>query len=437
MPSVPSKLRVASGLSSHPQALAGAAQACEQVLAALEGESPDLAFVFFSAHHVGYAPEIAAIVRRELSPGTLLGVSTKAVIGGAVELERVPGVSILALRLPGARCTTFTADDLYPADDTEEGIARVRSAMGLTPDHHAAFFFADPFSVPLVRLIPVMNQARESLRGPGNAHADGSRVQRGPLVGGMASAAKSPGGNALILNDRVMRSGGVGVSIAGPGVCVDTVLSQGCRPFGPAAVITKAKGNVILELGGRPTPETVRAAIDDLWERAKDLLKDGLLIGLVINEYKDRFGRDDFLIRNVLRLDASTGGIAVADVVRVGQTVRFHHRDAATASEDLGLLLDAQRLYDRPAGCLLITCNERGQKLFGTPHHDAAAVARAFAPLPAGEQLAKGGEALSPAEPGVIPLAGFFAAGEIGPVGGAGRSFVHGHTVCAVLFREA
>jgi small ligand-binding sensory domain FIST len=33
------------------------------------------------------------------------------------------------------------------------------------------------------------------------------------------------------------------------------------------------------------------------------------------------------------------------------------------------------------------------------------------------------------------PVAGFFAAGEIGPVGG--KNFIHGHTASFALFRES
>ena len=36
---------------------------------------------------------------------------------------------------------------------------------------------------------------------------------------------------------------------------------------------------------------------------------------------------------------------------------------------------------------------------------------------------------------GEIPISGFFAAGEIGPIGGT--SFLHGHTACLTLFRTS
>ena len=142
-------------------------------------------------------------------------------------------------------------------------------------------------------------------------------------------------------------------------------------------------------------------------------------------------------------MDQESGSIAVADMLRVGQTVRFHMRDAATADEDLGLLLDMQKLYEPPAGVLLFTCNGRGTRLFEAPHHDAAAIVRAFAPGLAAEEKAKGGKPLGPGK-GVewaagngaasVPLAGFFAAGEIGPIGD--EVFLHGHTASVALFRD-
>jgi small ligand-binding sensory domain FIST len=66
---------------------------------------------------------------------------------------------------------------------------------------------------------------------------------------------------------------------------------------------------------------------------------------------------------------------------------------------------------ERPAGALVFSCNGRGQSMFGEPDHDATLVQH---------------ELRSP------PAAGFFAAGEIGPVGG--RSFLHGFTATLAVF---
>lgn len=439
----PSTLRFSSGLSSHPLTPSAIDHACDQAKAGLMGETPDLVQVFFSPHHSAAAATIRDTIQARLSPRCLLGISSEAVVGGAVELERAPGISILAARLPGVALTPFTGDELLPSDDSPEGLAKLALATGAMTRQRAMLLYADPFSVPMVKLLPALNKA---------LHTGRPVHERPVIVGGMASGARSPGGNAFILNDKVMSSGLIGVSIAG-NVRVDAVVSQGCRPFGPTAVITRAKGNLIFELGGRPAPEVVRDAIAELAESAKGVLSEGLLVGLVINEYKDRFGRDDFLIRNVVGLDSTSGGIAVNDIVRVGQTIRFHHRDKTTASQDLAMLLDAQQLKDRPAGVLMITCNGRGTRMFGVPHHDAGAVVRAFSRVASGEELSAGAPVMA-AEPeketiltsgaaaelgtgagdDALPMAGCFAAGEIGPVGG--ESFLHGQTACVVLFRE-
>ena len=129
---------------------------------------------------------------------------------------------------------------------------------------------------------------------------------------------------------------------------------------------------------------------NDLNERDKELLQHGLLIGRAMTEYKDSFARGDFVIRNLMAVDQESGAIAVTDLVRVGQTVQFHVRDAATADEDLAFLLEPQRQQPPAAGGLLLSCNGRGTRLFEAPCHDIT-VARSAMPQ--------------------TPLAGFFAAG--------------------------
>lgn len=416
-------LRFASGLSGYAEPATAAEQACEAVRERLGAGPVDLAVVFFSGAHVDVAAGLSNVIRRRLSPSCLVGLSAESVIGDRIELERVAGISILAARLPGCSLTPFQLDRLMPIQDGPDGLARLAQGIGAGPSLRGTLLLADPFSVPTVKLLPALNQARA--RGAGG-------LPVGHLFGGMASAGRGPGGNALILNDRVFRSGGVGVSISG-NIEVDAFVSQGCRPFGPNLVVTKAKGNVIFQLGNRPALDVVNEAIAELGESGRELLKSGLFIGRVINEYKDRFGRGDFLIRSVIGIDQNNEALAVGDLMRVGQTVRLHVRDAATADEDLGLLLDAQKLKPPPVGCMAITCNGRGTRLFDESHHDAAAICRAFDPPESGEHKAKGGKPYG-ADDSTVPLAGFFAGGEIGPVGH--ESFMHGHSASVAVFRR-
>lgn len=398
-------------------------QACDQVFETLAG-SPDLVMMFLSPHHVEQSVEATRIARQRFGDVPIIGVSGQGVIAGGAEIERTPAVAILAATLPGVRVSAFTDDDLPVVESPQEAEAQWTGRMGLAGDSRVVVLFADPTSVPMMTLLPWFNAAAEKAGDP--------KVGRVQVVGGMAAASTKPGANAIILNDRVRRHGLVGVTISGR-IHVDTVLSQGCKPFGPTMVVTKSHRNLIFELGGKPALEAMQEVVGELSEAERESLQQGMFVGMVIDEHKPRFGRNDFLMRAVLGADPQRKAVAVADFPKVGQTVRLHMRDARTAEEDLALLMDAQKLYDPPVGSLLITCNGRGERMFGQPHHDASAVERAFAPQ-RGEARSAAGKIVSPAADAAIPQAGFFAAGEVGPIGG--RSFLHGHTACCVLFRE-
>src|SRR5438552_3224924 len=104
------------------------------------------------------------------------------------------------------------------------------------------------------------------------------------------------------------------------------------------------------------------------------------------------------------------GGMASGGIV-AGRT-RLIADDEILTEGAIGAMLEPERAVP-VAGALLFSCNGRGQSLFGQPDHDIGAVKRAF---------------------GDVPVAGFFAAGELGPV--AGRNFVHGFTASILLFRN-
>lgn len=409
-----------SAWASHLEAETAAVRAAEQVVRRAAGATIDLAFVFVSAP-LAPATEVAvAAIHDRLRPGALIGVSTAAVISDGIEFEGEPAISILAASLPGCRIRTFTDRDVPAVPDPLDGatVDAVRQAVFPDGCEAVAILFVDPFSVPMHRLLPAFNAARPT--------------SETVIVGGMASGGEAPGQCAVVCGDKVRRHGLVGVSLSGP-ISAHAIVSQGCRPIGQPMVITKAKGNVILGLGGRPALEVVRETIDLLDESDAAAARAGLMIGRVVSEYRERFGRDDFLIRNVLGAEETTNAIAVSDLVRVGQTVQLHVRDPRTAKEDLALLLDAQQLHETPLAGVLVTCERRGSGFFGISNHDASKVARAFAAGVSAERRAKGGVEIDPQEP-VLPVAGFYASSELGPI--AGNAQMHSQTACLLLFRS-
>jgi small ligand-binding sensory domain FIST len=264
---------------------------------------------------------------------------------------------------------------------------------GVPPDA-TLIMMCDPFSFPAGHLLGKMNE-----------DAPGMLV-----VGGVSSGVHGEGEARLIFNGEARTSGAVCAAVSGR-VRVKPLVSQGCRPIGDPATITRADRNMIFELaGGRPVER-----INEIWTNAspreRALMQNGLFLGRVVDEYRTDFNRGDFVIRNVVGADAETGVVAVGDVVSVGETVQFHVRDPAAADEDLRELLG--RVDRLPEGVLLFTCNGRGSNMFVEPDHDAALISKMLG----------------------APLAGFFANGELGPIGS--KNFWHSFTASMALFVDS
>jgi small ligand-binding sensory domain FIST len=398
----------AAALSTLPEPERAAEEVCGQ--AGAPGAAPDLAVVFFSAHHRASARQLARALHQRLRPGCLLGCVAEAVIGNDREVEGGPALSLWLARWAGrVSMTPFhlvlerTADGPsllgWPDALLEAGAAPAGAkAESFAPARSAVLLLGDPFTFPVDLFLRRMAED----------------VPGVPVLGGMASGIGGPGDCRLLLGEKAHDQGAVGVLLQGA-LGLRTIVSQGCRPIGRHMVVTRARGDVILELGGRPPLEQLQQLYQSLGPEEQQLFRHGLHVGLVINEYQGEFQRGDFLVRNVRGVEQATGALVLTEPVRVGQTVQFHVRDAGSADEDLHALLrlDLHAHERRPAGGLLFSCNGRGTRLFPEPDHDARAVR---------------GEA------GPIPLAGFFAQGELGPVGG--QNFIHGFTASLALFEE-
>ena len=126
-----------------------------------------------------------------------------------------------------------------------------------------------------------------------------------------------------------------------------------------------------------------------------------------ITEFSDEF--------MVIGMDQRTGSLAIGEMLKEGQLVQFHLRDADTSSGDLHAVLsryaEENRENDIP-GALLFSCLGRGEYLYGKPNHDTDLFR---------DKLGK------------VPIGGFFCNGEIGPV--SGTTFLHGYTSSFGLFR--
>ena len=369
-------------------------ECCATLEAALDGQPPHLVMVFFTSHHTPQAEALRAALTERLKSEVLLGCPASAVIAGSTESAASPGLVVWAAHWPGVQLQPFA---LRPVHQGQEPTLQGWPDPGDIPPSAGFLILSDPFSAPSEVLL-----ADFSKRFPNHL-----------MVGGLASATTENNQGTLLSTHSVNTEGLVGVAISGS-VQLDAVVSHGCRPVGHHFVITSASRHMIHELGGKPALTQLQATMKDADKRARELMQEGALhIGRVVDERKSSFGPADLVVRNVLGFDPKARSIAISDHVRRGQTVQFMVRDPAAAHDDLTTMLAAESERAAPLGAVMFSCNGRHSHFFDDPNHDVHALHAALGP---------------------VPTAGFFAAGEIGPVGG--EAFLHGLTASIALFRE-
>ncbi|MBI1881850.1 MAG: FIST C-terminal domain-containing protein [Chloroflexi bacterium] len=366
----------------------------EQIRAQIAGRSPDFVLVFLSPYFRIVVSDLADMLRAKLNPTVLIGCTAEGVIGREQEIEREPAVALVAAHLPDVELIPFTLQSMdWHRTLSEE--ATLRQMVNAPPTSKLFMIVADPFTTPMDAVLEAFNAYYPNL----------------PIIGGMASGAQRAGGNALLFNDRVLNNGAVGVAFAGA-FDVDIIVSQGCRPVGQPFTVTSARENVIFSLEGQPPLARIQDLVTGMTPADRVLLQNGLYIGRAVGMDREALGRGDFLIRGVMGLDQESGVMVVGDYIDEGETVQFHLRDAVTAEEDLEMMLAPQLLYDPPCGGFLFSCNGRGTRLYNHPNGDINIIQKVL---------------------GEVNLAGFFCAGEIGPIGN--KNFLHGHTASLALFR--
>jgi small ligand-binding sensory domain FIST len=370
--------------------------ALERALAQVKGYPVDVALLFAGGEYADHYADMLQIVRRATGATILLGCSGEGVIGTGVELEQAPALSLLTLSLPGAtlHAVRFTEEMVRSYSTPQQW----QDALNLSPDDvNALLVFADPFHMDCETLVNNLSLA----------YPDAS------VQGGLASNDIVNRHTYVFYNEEVYDEGGVGLAIGGS-YTVLPLVSQGCEPIGEPWTITHVQDNgMIATISNRSAYDLLVETFKDLTPELQRLAQRNLFVGLAADEYRDRFERGSFLIRQLIGVDRRNGALAIGALPRTGQTIQFQVRDASTADLDLKeLLIQARaKLGDQqPVAGILCTCNGRGEGMFGVPDHDAGAIAQAFDSL---------------------PLTGLFCNGEIGPIGK--RSFLHGFTACLAL----
>ena len=390
--------RFSSSLSTKADSDAAIEEVSSGLVAGLGGRKPDLAAVFVSHHHGTAIESLGPRIAQATGARVVIGCTGEGIVGTTKEIERGAALSLFGGVLPGTQLRPFVVqarrepDEKLGFTNLPEVVDRGRAGVLL---------LADPFTFPAQEYLETLNRELPGV----------------PVIGAMASGGSGPGQNLLVTGEGVVESGALGVVVEGD-VEMRPIVSQGCRPVGKAWVITACKDNLIQKLGGKQAVQVLMETLQGVSDDDRNLLQNRPFLGLAVDPTKSDFGRSDFIVRMLVGIEPQQGAIAVGDSgLRVGQTVQFLVRDATSAGEDLlTLMRDRAGSPADPAssrGALLFSCNGRGTRMFSKPHHDIGCIQAAFAEA--------------------VPASGFFAMGEIGPVGG--RNFLHGFTASVALFQ--
>jgi small ligand-binding sensory domain FIST len=360
-----------------------AAESCLQRI----GGASHLAVVFASPDYREHLAELAEIVQVYGHVARIVGCSATGLAGGGREHEQQAGLSLLFLRMP------HTSIEVHLISDEQDGLDQTHPG-----EPAPAIALLHPFRLQPQDWLEQWNALHPAV----------------PCVGGLASGTWDQSGIFLFTEAGPIDAAGVVIRLVG-GVRLETVVSQGCRPIGDSLMVTGAHENLLTSLSGRPAWQVLNETVRGLLDEGVEISPGCIHVGLAMTEFLEDYGRGDFLVRNIIGGDHESGIVQLGAIPYVGQTVQFQFRDRDSASEDLNHQLHwIKKLRPQPpvAG-LLFTCGGRGLEFFSEPNHDAGMIDDVMGP---------------------VPLAGFFSAGEIGPVGLT--TYLHGYTASAVFFYD-
>ena len=222
----------------------------------------------------------------------------------------------------------------------------------------------------------------------------------GFLVGGLSSSRAVPAQIAGAVTE-----GGLSGVLLSESVAVATALSQSCMPIGASHEITDCRGNILIELDGRPALDVFKEEIGE--QLASDLRQvAGLIFAALPVSGSDT---SDYLVRNIVGFDVDRGLVGIGELVERGSLVQFCRRDSDAAAQDLDRMVDSvkRRAGGDARGGLYFSCLARGPNMFGEASRELRLIERAL---------------------GDVPLVGFFCNGEIS------HNRLYGYTGVLTLF---
>ena len=281
----------------------------------------------------------------------------------------------------------------------------------LAPDHEGVVPWLEKRD-PMLGIVHVNPFSSEDVSHDIRALYD---MSGGFLVGGLVPSHKAP----VTIADGCHEEGVSGVLFS-QNISVASTVSQGCQPIGETHTVTKAYEQTVYEINGVPAVDVFE---DDLrYHISHHIGKDP---STYLQEQKVEGGADvpeefhelfqgeihaafqvpardqqDYTVRDILEINQEEGTINVSHHVSTGERVLFVQRGANAMRSDLATkLLDLRKRIEKqtgsfvPKGALYISCGARAVMNDDPDNNGEMGLIRDII--------------------GDVPLAGFYAGGEI------------------------
>ncbi len=369
--------------------------------AELAPQPADLVLVFGSVE-IFDGPDLGARLASTFPGAVIAGCSTAGEIAGDAVLDG--SCTVTAIRFDHGGDAVAVEADIASADDSQRAGEVLGEALAARPGLSGVLLFARGVGVN------------------GSALIDGlsSRLPAGlPVSGGLAGDGGAFVRTMVLGPSGVSDSRAVAVGLYGGSLHLGLGSVGGWEPFGPARKVTKAVGNLLLQLDGEPALNVYKRYLGDY---ARDLPASGLLFPFeLLNGNHDSVG----LIRTILGVDEAAGGLILAGTVEEGFFLRLMH-----ASTD-GLVDGAEQ-----AGAIAAAGSEGGGEGGAEGDRLALLVSCVGRKLVMGDRVEEEVQAVADRMgPGAV-LAGFYSYGEIGPMRDLVDCRLHNQTMTVALLTE-
>lgn len=196
------------------------------------------------------------------------------------------------------------------------------------------------------------------------------------------------------VNDEIYTKSVMGLVLHGKTLRMDTIVMHGCRPSSDYQKITKADGNVILELNGKPALDKISELLgpdsDKSWEDYPLWVTFGMNKG-----DRSNYNEDYYVNRMVMALDKDRKGLVMGEPdFEVGMEIQLMRRSVRTDYvHDRVKKIMSELDGRKPFMAIYINCVGRASLYCGMETEDAAEVQKAFKDIPligmySGQELA-------------------------------------------------